>query len=246
MEKNQIIRIPIKYWELINTMSDEECGKLMKCIFDWKECWLEWVTQVYYNIIMADVINLYNASNNWKKGGRPKKETTVNEVKKPGVIKKENQGLLKKKTNTIQNKVKQDKTIQDNNIISNDIKETGVSVVVEKVDNRNEDINHMQEFIKNTLIENWLMYKPWKMERMRIKNILTWKAFWDNCDLVWMTREQFVFNIINLSVKMKYAKKINNAVDLYANYSEIYNLAVKKKLEKMEEKTNSESVEVLF
>lgn len=144
MEKNQIIRIPIKYWELINTMSDEDCGKLMKCIFEWKDCCLEWVTQVYYNIIMTDVINLYNASNNWKKGGRPKKETTGNENKKPGVMKKENQGLWKTVTNTKQNKVKQYNIKQDNSNNILDSKEVELSKEIIAT-----EVATLENYIKN-------------------------------------------------------------------------------------------------
>jgi len=101
MEINQIIRIPIKYWELFNTMSNEESWKLIKSLFTWKDDWLTWLTLTYFNIIIVDINNLYNSASNWKKGGRPKN--------KPGVIEKENQGLWKSITNTSKDNISKDK-----------------------------------------------------------------------------------------------------------------------------------------
>gem|GEM_PF-6652808 len=44
-----------------------------------------------------------------------------------------------------------------------------------------------------------------------------------------MSRSDFVISIINLASKLKYAKKINNAVDFYENYASVYNLALQTK-----------------
>lgn len=106
MDKNQIIRIPIKYWELIDTMSNEEWGKLFKAIMSWSSENLEWLTETYYNIINVDIINLFNAVSNWKKGGRPKKE-------KGGLWNKKG-GLLKIVTNISKEKIREDKVNKEN------------------------------------------------------------------------------------------------------------------------------------
>lgn len=75
---NQIIRIPKKYGELINTMEDCECWRLMKALFKRNNEWLNWLTLTYYNIIIVDINNIENQVTCWKlwgkKWGRPRKE----------------------------------------------------------------------------------------------------------------------------------------------------------------------------
>jgi len=108
MEANQIIRIPVKYWELFNTMSDEESWKLIKSLFIWKDDWLNWLTLTYYNIIMVDINNLFNSASNWKKGGRPKSKPEVIEIKNPR--------LWKTVTNTSKDKIREVKISKDKEI----------------------------------------------------------------------------------------------------------------------------------
>lgn len=124
-----------------------------------------------------------------------------------------------------QSKVKESKV---NNSLSKD-KETEVSM-------GNEDINNMKVLIKETIELNWMIYKPWKYERSRIQNILTWKDFWEVCEKSNMTREKFVINIINLASKLQYSKPINNWADLYSNYADVYNKALKTKNEILQPK----------
>ena len=100
----------------------------------------------------------------------------------------------------------------------------------------NENINRMQEVIKNQIELQWMIYKPWKYERSRIKNIVTWKDFWKVCENCWMTREVFVTEIISLASKLQYSKPINNASDLYENYAAVYNKALKIKNEILQPK----------
>lgn len=113
----------------------------------------------------------------------------------------------------------------DNNIISKDIT-TEVEVYW------NEEINNMQSIIKNTIESNAMIYKPWKYERPRIKNIITWKDFGEVCKKANMSREDFVVNIINVAARLKYTKPINNWADLYENYAAVYNkwLEMKKQI----------------
>ena len=104
---DQIIRIPIKYWELFQTMDNEEAWKLMKALFIWKDEWLNWLTLTYFNIIIVDINNLFNNVANWKKGGRPKNKTSVIEKEKGGLLEKEKGGL--KKIEPIESKVNESK-----------------------------------------------------------------------------------------------------------------------------------------
>lgn len=93
----------------------------------------------------------------------------------------------------------------------------------------NIDINEMQEIIKQTIENNWMIYIPWKQERNRIQNLLTGKALWEVCERIKMSRKDFIVNIINLAPKLKYWKPINNGVELFYNYASVYNLALKQK-----------------
>ena len=215
----QIIRIPIKYWELINTMDDIECWKLMKALFKKQSDWLEWLTLTYYNIIIVDINNIENQVNAWKKWWkkwwRPRKEKPLRLLnKKPPLF---------KKNNPSKDKISKDNINKENNIIDKSI--------IKSETFWNEEINNMQLVIKETIENNWMIYKPWKYERARIKNILEWKDFWKTCEKVNMSRKDFVINIINLASRLQYAKPINNWADLYYNYAEVYNKALKTKNE---------------
>lgn len=231
MNENQIIRIPYKYSELINTMEDCECWKLMKALFSKNTSQLKWLSLTYYNIIIVDIINMENQVNIWKNNWikwakywylwwRPKKEITPE-----GDIKKTPPRDIKKTPNIIKDKISKDKVkenkINKDIIINNNITDVMVFWNIE--------INNMQQIIKQTIENNWMIYKPWKQERNRIKNILTAKEFWITCENAKMTREQFVVNIINLASKLKYSKKIYNWVDLYNNYAAVYNKALETK-----------------
>lgn len=110
MDKQQIVRIPKKYWPILQTISDESVGKIFKGIFLWQEN-LEGIEKIYYDLIMTDINNIQSNVEIWQKfwnlGWRPKK--------KGGVIEKETGGLWKTKPNTIQyNTITiQSKTIKD-------------------------------------------------------------------------------------------------------------------------------------
>lgn len=114
---------------------------------------------------------------------------------------------------------KDNKDNKDN--ISKDIEQSS------KIIYWNSEINEMQELIKNTITELWLIYKTGKYERNHIKNILTWREFWKICETAKMPRQEFVKNIITLSTKLEFRKgKINNAETFYKHYDKVYNEAV--------------------
>lgn len=95
------------------------------------------------------------------------------------------------------------------------------------------DINEMQEIIKDKVLSLWLIYKSWSQERNRIQNILTAKDFWMICEKASMSRIDFVLNIIELSTKLEFWKwKIYNAETLYKHYASVYNEAVRIKSER--------------
>jgi len=145
-----------------------------------------------------------------------------------------NEGQTKDKPRATTNKEKNKK--KEKNII-NDISKD-ISLLEDESSSENlqivetfwnDEINKMQDVIKNTIESLDMIYRPWKYERPRIKNIISWKAFWIVCEKHWMSRSDFVISIINLASKLKYAKKINNAVDFYENYASVYNLALQTK-----------------
>lgn len=103
----------------------------------------------------------------------------------------------------------------------------------------NKDINEMQELIKNKVTSLWFIYKAGNQERNRIKNILTAKNFWELCEKIWMSREKFVESIIEISAKMEFAKRITNAEQLYKNYADVYNEALRLKRKKEVQKSET-------
>jgi len=109
MTDNQIIRIPVKYSELLQTMNNEDAWKLIKALFAWKSDWLSWLTLTYYNIIIVDIINIQKQVNIWRKSGilwwRPKQ--------KGGVIENKRGGLLKTKPKISKDKLSKVKISKD-------------------------------------------------------------------------------------------------------------------------------------
>lgn len=112
-----------------------------------------------------------------------------------------------------------------------------ISKEITKQEFWNEEINKMQDFIKEKVKSFWLIYKKWKYERERIKNILTWKDFWEICENANMTRKDFVWNIILISTKLDFWNgKIYNAETFYKYYAQIYNEAKRIKTEEEKNK----------
>jgi len=115
MTDNQIIRIPYKYGELINTMSDENCWKLMKAIFSRTPEELTWLNLTYYNIIIVDIQNIEMQVNIWKKswilGWRPKQNPPLSKNNNPPLLKTETQVKLSK-DKLSKEKINKDKLIK--------------------------------------------------------------------------------------------------------------------------------------
>jgi len=152
----QIFRIPNKYWELINTMSDEDCWKLMKALFEWKNDKLEWLILTYYNIIIVDINNIQNQVNKWRQGWilwwRPKK--------KGGVIEKEKGGLWNKKPNIKESNINKDNIYkkQYEEFIKDNINKRNLSAYLLKYFlllwyKPKEDIDKFRDWTKSRIID---------------------------------------------------------------------------------------------
>lgn len=114
-------------------------------------------------------------------------------------------------------------------------KETGVSVV--RVDKSDKDINELLFLIKREVENQWKIYKAWKNERQRARNILTWKDYWEVCERAWMDRVHFTLNIIKVADKLDvWRNVVNNAETVYKHYAQVYNTAKGKKEEMIEKK----------
>jgi len=173
MTDNQIIRIPYKYGELINTMDNAECWKLMKALFAKKPDDLTGLNLTYYNIIIVDINNIENQVKKWQESGklwwRPKANKT------PGVIKSETPPFWKTKPKLSKDKIREDKISKDNNtniIITNNNK---------LFNNINkENILNKYKITETELqdeIENFKNY--WKAIVRKWKKEDIWKELWE-------------------------------------------------------------------
>ena len=196
------------FYEAIRELPESEQLAIYNAIteysFTLEEPKLEGIAKTIWILIKPQIEANNRRYLNWKKS-------------KTEAKKKQNRS----KTGTKEKEKEKEKEKVNNNIIDKSIIKTESFW--------NDDINKMQEIIKHTIENNNMFYKPWKQERNRIRNILTWKDFGEVCEKSNMTREQFVIEIINLASKLQYAKSINNAVDLYENYAAVYNKALKMK-----------------
>ncbi len=123
---------------------------------------------------------------------------------------------------------------KDNNIIINNNTEQS-SEIIKEVEDRfwNKEINELQDFIKQQVELSGFIYKAWKYERARIKNLLTAKKIQELLEKFDLNIYEFVQKIIFLSSKLDFwAWKITNAETFYKHYDKILNEAIKLKQEK--------------
>lgn len=227
--ESQIIRLPKKYGEIINTITDEEAGRIFKNIFFLEnENELKWIEKVYFNLIKVDLENLEKSAVNWKKWWRPKKEkTTGYEKKKPQVMKNKNLKERERERESISESESEIKEKEEENITS----VTAIAELEEK-EYWKKEINDIQELIKKECISLWIIYKAWSYERQRINNILKGIEYWELCDRMKMTRIDFALNIMRVSTKLSFWNwKIYNAETIYKHYAQVYNEAKKQKEE---------------
>lgn len=82
MEKQKITRLPLKYWPILNMISNESVGKIFKNILWWNEV-LDEKENVYFDLIVTDIDAIDKKAWDWDKGWRPKKKPKVIEKSKP-------------------------------------------------------------------------------------------------------------------------------------------------------------------
>jgi len=113
----QIIRLPRKYWDIVQILSLEDKWKLLDAIFYYqdKEIELQWTCKILFELIKVDLDNLHKRASAWIKWWRPKKTNGL-EKEKPKVIETikpkvmENENLNKIKESKVkENKIKESK-----------------------------------------------------------------------------------------------------------------------------------------
>jgi len=177
MNNNQIIRIPYKYWELINTMDDQECWKLMKALFFKDSSKLEWLSETYYNIIIVDINNLENQvkkGQEWgKKWGRPKNNKTHRDIEK------KTPPIWEKKPKISKDKIIEDKVSKD--IIEWEIIETELINIESNIFKTisNEKVLEKYKITEEELeIEIELFTNYWKAPVINWKENEIWEELW--------------------------------------------------------------------
>lgn len=150
------------------------------------------------------------------------KKTTEQTTKK-----QEDKDIVSKDT-ILSRSISRSKSISNNISISKDIEtEIKISDDSKKDGYWNELINQLIILIKDKCNELWIAYDKQK-ERQYWKLILTWKDFWEFCEKIWQTREEFAINILIASSKIWFWKWIcSGPMRIYLNYAEVYNETVK-------------------
>jgi len=177
---NQILRLPYKYSQLIETLSDEDCWKLLKAFLKKNSDNLEWISLTYYNLISIDIWNIeaqvLQWIKNWHKGGvswklwwRPKKKHNEEANDNPGGGYDE--------TPKVKDKVIDKDKVKDIVKIEEE-KETKVSTSY-----WNEDINKTLQFLKQTTNRD-----DWK-ESVAFQRIY-WKHIFNLATKLW--KEEFI------------------------------------------------------
>jgi len=229
-KETQIIRFPKKYVELLHTLSDEDSGKLIKCLFTLDCNWLEWLLLTYYNMMVVDLNNLDKSASNWKswaehwiKGWRPPKNWD-NSQKPPRVTPQ-----VEKKKPLNEEKRREEKTSKDNiskekKIISKDIRD----YVPTKATS---DINELLEIIKS--FNNWICDWTIKEQRQYWKNLLSKLKKIDKVQSKQYTRSQYLSWLLEVVAqndfhrhKISWPKKIYYAL---AELALVANQTVKQK-----------------
>lgn len=223
-------------WEQFAQLSDDEAGKLIKCIFQYRETWEIPDTDRLTKLMFSPIKNVLDRDREkwkeskekrsvaWTKGNQKRWWENRNATEIIAMGQNESQDIAKIAVNVNAN--------VNNNIakaiISNDItsKEVTTSLVVSK---QKPEIDMLIDVIKKTVQEEWMIYKPWKYERWRATNILSWKEFGEICNMAWMSREQFCITIIKVAWIIGFWKKINNCEILYKYYADVYNESKMKK-----------------
>lgn len=85
----------------------------------------------------------------------------------------------------------------------------------------NKDINELIEKIKEKIAKKWLAYNKTR-EREFARWILEAQDYWDFCESIGRTREQFALDIIDVAIGIKYYIPVNWPMSIYKHYADIY------------------------
>ena len=66
MDKQQITRVPLKYWPILNTLSNEIVWKIFKNILWWNET-LDNIESMYFDLMMVDIQAINKRAGDWIK-----------------------------------------------------------------------------------------------------------------------------------------------------------------------------------
>lgn len=226
-------------WQLLK-LTDEEAGRLLKAIYIYKtsgeivemDRLLDLIFEPIRNTLDRDMEKwekyIEKQQENGKKWGRPKKEN-----ENPSLTQKTQAFSQKpKKADSVSVNVNVNDSESDSEINTNS-KELVISN-----DKRDKSIDNIIDTIKKALKDNWLVYTSWKQERNRAKNISQNKELKEIADESGRSVEETIYAIVQLSHQSQYAKKINNAVDFYYKWAEVYNYLKNLKQEKIDKQNN--------
>lgn len=213
-----VIRIPTKFSRPIKRLSDKEKLKLLDALISiWDGIVVQQTDDNVWDILFLIYWEWMNMES--KNGHKKEKEYITSVPSNPPSMS--------------ECRVEESR-VEDNRIEDNRIEDTTI-VVWEKalvVQKWNIEINELLETIKWQVEFLWLIYKKWKYERERAKNILTGKDFWEVCERANMPRVEFCKQIIFISSKLDFWNwKVYNAETIYKHYAQVYNEARNKKQE---------------
>ena len=213
----------ILFWE-ITSLSNKE----------WY-CWasngyfakLYWKNPTRISTTISDMVNKwYLISEVDKSNGNIRKIYIINKIP---ILEKQNTPLLEKQ-NTSFGKTK------DNNIYNNKDNNNKNISIDKSIDSEAEQsiipydkkeitqkIDWLIGLLKETTDQLWISYDKNK-ERNFAKHILTAKDYWEFCEKIWQSREEFAKNIMIASVKINYWKWIcAGPMNIYKHYADVFN-----------------------
>lgn len=181
----------------------------------------------------------------------PKSEKATSEdtaIKKTISTKKDiviNNNILSK--DNIEQSSKEKKETDQNNFSINSVEQNYLkekekkSAKKEKENYWNIEINNLIDEMKDVLLSRWFIYKFWKYERMRAKNILSAKEFTEFAKKYWRTNHELAIAILRCSLELDFWRwKIYNCTTLYKHWGAVYNDYLNKKSKEQEKKVQGD------
>lgn len=165
----QITRIPLKYWPILNKLSSESVGNIFKNILGWNEN-LNEIEQIYFDLVMTDIWKIDKKAWDWNRGWRPKNKPKVIVNDKPKVMINDKPKVSSEvKPSTVQLS-----TVQIN---TDKLKEEIES------ENLNDFLPHQEldKFIAHRTepfqrwVMKWKQKREWEKTRNLTKRMTTWK-----------------------------------------------------------------------